>query len=179
MRTIFSLFLIVLSFLLQSSLPGYLRIQGVIPNLLLVIFVLIIMVGDYREIFSAALAGGLLMDIFSPFPFGTFILTFAALGFVFSKAKYYLFTKANFMIFLLKVFLATVFYYLFAVAMVEIMYLIKMPVFNFSAKNILFITLPREILFNLAAAVAIYGLFKIKKTPFVKLTRSHGFRSNF
>lgn len=73
------------------------------------------------------------------------------------------------------VFFATIFYYLLAVAMVEVASFIKMPVFNFSAKNILFATLPREVLFNLVAAGAIYGLFKIKKMPFTKLTRSHGF----
>lgn len=175
MRTIFSLFLIVLSFLLQSSLLGYLRIQGVIPNLLLVVFVLIIMAGEYRQIFSVALVGGLLMDIFSSFPFGTFILIFVMLGFVFLRAKYYLFAKANFIIFSLMVFLATIFYYLLAVAMAETMSFIKMPVFNFSAKNILFVILPREILFNLAAAAVIYGIFKIKKTHFIKSTRSYGF----
>lgn len=179
MRIFFALFLILMSFFLQSSILEYFQIQGVVPNLLLVVFILIILMAGSREIFWAALTGGLLLDISSPFPFGIFILVFAALGFILGKAKFYLFAKANFIIFLLTVFLATIFYYLFITAVIEAANLFRILVFNFSAKNILFVVLTREILLNLAAAAIIFGLFEMKKTFFPRLTCSNGFRPNF
>ncbi len=127
MKIISAVFFILISFFLQSSVFEYFRIGGIIPNLVLVVFIFIIMTADSREVFAAALAGGLLLDFSSSFPFGIFTLGFIVIGFALAKAKFYLFAKANFIVFLLAVFLATIFYYLLAVASIEIVYLLKMP----------------------------------------------------
>lgn len=168
MKIISAIFFILISFFLQSSVFEYLRIGGTIPNLVLIVFVLIIMTADTREVFITALAGGLLLDFSSSFPFGIFILSFIVIGFVLAKAKHYLFAKANFIVFLLAVFLATLLYYLFAIVSNEIAFLLKMPVVVFSTKDILSVALPREILYNLVAATVIFGFLKIARKPFIK-----------
>lgn len=179
MKIISAIFFILISFFLQSSVFEYLRIGGIIPNIVLIVFVFIIMMADSQEIFAAALVGGLLLDFSSSFLFGVFTLSFIVIGFALAKAKHYLFAKANFIVFLLAVSLATFFYYLFAIASNEIAFLLKIPVGVFSVKNILIVSLPREILYNLAVAAVIFGFLKTMEKLFLKSKYLNGSRPNF
>ena len=179
MKIIPAIFLILFSFLLQSSIFEYFRIDGIIPNLVLIALVLIIMAGDQREVFAVALAGGLLLDFSSPFLFGIFTLSFIMIGFALAKAKLNLFAKENFIVLLVAVFLATTFNYLFAAGAIVAVNFLRMPVAEFSIKDVLFIALPMEILYNLVFVALIFGFWKITQKLFSKITHSNGFRPNF
>lgn len=68
------LILIFLAFLQISFLPNFL-ILGAIPNLILIITIAWCISGNYKEAIFWGIAGGIILDLFSPFYFGIISLS--------------------------------------------------------------------------------------------------------
>lgn len=72
--TISIISLIFLAFLQISFLPNFL-IFGAIPNLVLIVTIAWCIAGNYKEAIFWGIAGGIILDLFSPFYFGIISLS--------------------------------------------------------------------------------------------------------
>ncbi|MFA6296166.1 MAG: rod shape-determining protein MreD [Patescibacteria group bacterium] len=66
--------LIILSFLQISFLPNFV-ILGSVPNLILIVAISWCIVGNFKEAIFWGIAGGIILDLFSPFYFGIISLS--------------------------------------------------------------------------------------------------------
>lgn len=81
------LLLLLLGVLLQSTLMPLVRLAGVHPDLLLVLVLTWGMRRGGREALVWGLVGGLLLDLFSVLPFGTFTVAMLTVGLLASLAE--------------------------------------------------------------------------------------------
>lgn len=73
---IFTAILVYLVFIVQTAFFPYLSIRNATPDLLLIPFLIFLFLDRRPHAQLAAGLGGLLIDIFSPFRFGTYILLY-------------------------------------------------------------------------------------------------------
>jgi rod shape-determining protein MreD len=169
--------IIIAAVVLEITIAPHLKLGGVFPNLPLVALAYISLSAQRREVLAASLAGGLFLDLFSSFPFGVFIVIFVLIGMLLNESKYYLFARANFLIVLLAVFIATILFYLLSFLLLKIFVFWKMSQIKIFFKESIFFAMPKELLANLIAAIIISAALKIINKSFVK--KVYGLRPNF
>lgn len=84
LKYIISIFLFFIFGIIQNSFLSHINIAGAVPNLIFILFFVSVFLGDfqgfYESIFISILAG-LIIDLFSPFYFGSGIVSFLLIGF--------------------------------------------------------------------------------------------------
>lgn len=95
MKTIFIILALFFVVVLQTTFIPKLAIYGVFPNLMLVLVIFKSLFKDYKEIFIWPLAGGLILDISSSFPFGVFTLSFLIISIITSFISRNIWTSEN------------------------------------------------------------------------------------
>lgn len=165
MKFILIILLLFLAILLQTTLLTHLSIFGVLPNLILIIIILISLTNNWQKSLVSALFGGLLLDLFSGWPLGPFSLSSAIISLILNFAKFYLFTRINFLVILVAIISGTIFYDLLVIFLIKFMSLIGLS--YISLKYNLLYLMPIEIIYNLISVMVFYLL-----RPIVKLRLS-------
>lgn len=175
MRIFFLIIIIFLCALFQVAIFP----TAVTPNLVLIAVILINLFFGFKEGMASALAGGILLDIYSGF-FGVSTLAFVLISYILNFAKYYLFAHINILVFLILVLGGTVFYGVanFLFAKISVLIGIAGHESNVLFINMLAYAVPREIAYNLLVAVIIFLLSKSVKRYQPSL-RKYGPRANF
>lgn len=83
MKRIFSLtILILVCYILQSSVFSFLSLAGIIPNIMLILVVSFALMRGQTEGMLVGFFCGMLFDIFSDSPFGFFMLLYLLIGYL-------------------------------------------------------------------------------------------------
>ncbi len=106
---------------LQTSILKDIEIFGVVPNLSLVFFLMIIFwIQDFKMVFISALFFGLFLDFFSGFSFGVFTLTFIFLAFFLNLLLAVFVSRDNILVLFFMIFIGTFAYYLLILTLTNI-----------------------------------------------------------
>ena len=160
---IFQILSIIIAFAIQISFPALLKIGSTFPNLVLVLAVFISFAYSRRKALGSALAGGILLDVFSGMPFGLSMLLMLVIVFLVEEAKFFLFADLSLLAFLAAVLGATIFYNIFSFLGAELLYWLNKEIFLVNGSYLFFSVLPKEILYNLISAAALYLLWILAK----------------
>jgi len=163
MKTFSALILIFLVFFLSMAIAGQLRFGGVSFNLVFVAFVFIGLFSSGKTVFAAGLFAGFFSDLFSSSIFGVYLLAFSAAAAILIAAKSYIFAKPNVLVFLTEVFLAGVFFDLFAMFLNKFLAFINLQDFAVGWKYFLTHLLPLNLAMNLMASLAIFMVARMFK----------------
>jgi len=158
MRFILIILLLFLAILLQTTLLTHLSIFGVLPNLVLIIIILVSLTNNWQKSLISALVGGLLLDLFSGLPLGTFSLSLVIISFIFNFAKFYLFTRINFLVILTAIITGTIFYELLVISLTKFMSLVSLS--HIYLKYNLLYLMPVEIIYNLISVIVFYLVWR-------------------
>ena len=71
-----TILLIVILFFIQIAIVPNISIKGAFPNILLVAMIILILNFDFADALVWAVAGGVLLDLYSPIYFGVYTLSF-------------------------------------------------------------------------------------------------------
>jgi rod shape-determining protein MreD len=155
--------LIIAVFIFQTGFPALLKFGGVFPDLVLAAIIVISFANPARKVVVPAIAGGLLVDIFSGMTLGISVILFLAIVFIINAAKKFLFANFNFSAILVAVFGITIFSDIFYFLSARILGWLGFKTFFVETKYLFFSVLPKEILYNLIAAAALYLLWILAK----------------
>lgn len=110
MNGYFLFFIIIINFILQSTVFQHFRIGGVLPNTALIIVVSISMLSGRKKGITAGIVTGILQDIFFSKAIGINVLIYAFLGYFIGGVEGRLF-KDNYITPLILISLSTFFYH--------------------------------------------------------------------
>lgn len=170
MNKFLAIAIIFAAVVLEIAVAPRLKFGGVSPNLLLVALVYVGLLANRQEILMASFAGGLFLDLFSSFPFGIFAVIFVLIGILLNESKYYLFARANFFVILLATSIATILFYILFSFLLKIFILSGISQMETFFKENIFFLMPKELLMNLIAAMAIFIFLRIIRRPFAAKT---------
>lgn len=160
MRVIFIILIVLSIAVFQIALLSSLKLFGFTPNLFLIFVVLASLNFIRKEIFLTAFLSGLVMDLFSVWPFGLFTVTLVCVGFLFSLVRLYVFSQTNLLVILTAVIVGTICFNLLLCSFFAIFLFAKIvtvPTVSFS--YIIFYVMPFELVANLVATAGGYCLF--------------------
>ncbi|MDD3887211.1 MAG: rod shape-determining protein MreD [Patescibacteria group bacterium] len=151
--------LILLAFLQISFLPNFI-ILGSIPNLILIVAIAWCIAGNFKEAIFWGIAGGIILDLFSPFYFGIISLTnLAVISLVYFIAKNIINSDDRISVAAICA-IATLLYNFFLIFFILIAKLVKLDdliqPFNFSFLLTIFV----QMIFNTIIISLIYNYVK-------------------
>ncbi len=166
MRIAFVILVCFFIVILQTTFAPKLAIYGVFPNLILVLVIFKSLFKDYKEIFIWPLAGGLILDIFSGFPFGVFTLSFLVVSLAVSFLSRNIWSSENIgLVVMLITFLGSILSGFLTAIFSKLGYLLMNLSWAFNFKQILVITFS-EAIYNVILAAIL--LLVLKRLRFLK-----------
>ena len=164
MKSFFTIIILLLAVIFQTTLVPFLALGGVTPNLVLVLILFLVIFKDFQEIWWLVILAGLFLDLFSGLPFSLISLSLLITAYLIYWFNRSVFSGAKIWLVAALIALGSLFYNFILIAMAKLFTLInlsqKVIYSNIFSWDYL-ITLFLVVAYNLFALFFIYGIKKI------------------